>query len=75
MACIEVAEGVLVCRASGTYERVPLRRRRRFWCFTCRKHLMHELWVFRNEHPSWYADWVEWKCPSCGENNTRFPGY
>jgi len=75
MSCCELQPGVFVCRPNGELKPVLNRRRRRFWCFKCRKHLLHTLWVFEHAFPSYYADWLMWKCPECNEEHITFPGY
>lgn len=75
MACCEVLPGVHVCRPNGQWERVQGRRRKRFWCFNCRKHLMHTRMRFRHAEPSYYDDWFEWRCPKCDEEHVLFPGW
>lgn len=77
MGCCELVHGdtvIHVCRPTGQWE-VARKRRRRFWCFGCRKHLMHTLMVFRQTEPSYYADFVKWECPQCHEENVLFPGH
>lgn len=74
MTCCEVATNVHVCRPSGESRPVPKKRRKTFWCFKCRKHLMHTLMRFYHAQPSYYEDWVWWECPQCHEENILFPG-
>lgn len=75
MTCLEIAPGVHVCRPNGEWQPMPNRRRKRFWCFVCRKHFMHTLMVFRHVQPSWYEDWTQWECPQCHEEHVLFPGW
>lgn len=75
MPCYEIQPGVHICRPSGQLRQVPKRRRRRFWCFKCRKHLLHTLMRFYHTQPSYYEDWVQWECPECHEENILFPGH
>lgn len=72
--CYEIAPGVHVCRPRGAWERVQRQRRKRWWCFKCRKHLLHTLMVFRQVQPSYYDDFVKWECPNCHEEHVLFPG-
>ena len=74
MACCEVVTGVYVCRPTGEWSPVPRRWKKRWWCFTCRKHLLHTLMVFRHVQPSYYADWTRWECPQCHKEDVLFPG-
>jgi hypothetical protein len=66
---------VHICRPQGTKHPLVGRRRRAFWCFKCRKRLLHTRMVFEHTQPSWYDDWTWWECPSCHEENVLFPGY
>jgi hypothetical protein len=73
--CCEIQPGVYICRPRGKWEPVPGRRRKRFWCFGCRKHLLHRRMVFRHRQPSWYDDWYQWECPQCHKEDVLFPGW
>jgi len=75
MACCEIQPGVHVCRPNGETRPVPNRRRKQFWCFTCRKHLMHTWMRFHHKQPSWYEDWFWWECPQCHKEDILFPGW
>lgn len=72
--CIEYAPGLHVCRSAGTTRAVPGRRRKRWWCFACRKRLLHTRMMFEPKQPSYYGPNFWWECPSCGEENVLFPG-
>lgn len=78
MPCYEMVQGNEVvghvCRPSGTTRPVPGRRRKRWWCFRCRKHLLHTLMVFEPTPPSYYGPNVWWECPECREEHVLFPG-
>jgi len=79
MACNDIvsADGAVVghvCRPDGETIAVPHRRKKRWWCFNCRKHLMHTLMRFYHVQPSWYEDWTHWECPRCHEEHVLFPG-
>ena len=74
MPCLEYGPGVYICRPSGEAKPVPDRRKKRFWCFKCRKHLLHTRMRFHHEQPSYYEDWYWWQCPTCHEENILFPG-
>jgi hypothetical protein len=74
MACCEIAPGLHVCRPDGEIKPVEGCRRKAFWCFKCRKRLMHTRMRFWHTQPSWYADWFWWECPRCHEENVLFPG-
>ena len=75
MACLHIASGVHVCRPDGVWGPVPGRRRKRFWCFHCRKHLVHTLMWFVPAAPSYYGpSRPSWTCPTCQEEQVLFPG-
>lgn len=78
MACVsaDLGEGRVlhVCRVDG--ERRPVRkRRRRLWCFKCRKHTLHMLMKFFSVEPSYYDPNFWYECPTCQGDYTRFPGW
>ena len=73
MSCCEVAPGVHICRVDGEIKPAQ-KRRRRFWCFGCRKHLMHTLMGLYPTQPSYYGPNFWWECPQCHQDNTTFPG-
>lgn len=86
MACAEIVrDGRVighVCGPSGTVQRVPGRRRKRWWCFNCRQRLVHTLmWRVPDEHYWPTLRWVEWptppwwECPQCHEEHVLFPGH
>jgi len=62
-----------ICRPNGE-RRLVGKRRRKFWCFGCRKRTMHSLMRFFHTQPSWYEDWLWWECPECHQDNRSFPG-
>ena len=77
MACLhgQTSDGVSIhiCRPDG--ETRPARKRRKsFWCFQCRKHLMHTLMGFYPTEPSYYGPHFWWECPRCHEEHVLFPG-
>lgn len=74
MACCEIQPGVTMCRPNGITQPVPYRRKQRFWCFACRKHLLHTRMMFEQTQPSYYDNWFWWECPSCHEEHVLFPG-
>ncbi len=76
MPCYQLGPDVHVCRAAGTWRRARNRRRKRWWCFSCRKHLLHTLMVL-DPGPgseSYYDPIWEWRCPRCHEEHVLFPG-
>lgn len=74
MACCEVSPGVHVCRPDGFVAPAPRRRRKTWWCFKCRKHLIHTLMMWTPTGISYYGPHVWWECPHCHEENVLFPG-
>ena len=72
----ELESGVIlhVCRAHGEWKPVPNRRRKRFWCFGCRKHLLHTRMILDPGPESYYDPSWTWKCERCKEENVLFPG-
>lgn len=78
MGCHEITQGGNVvghiCRPSGTIEPVKGKRRKRWWCFKCRKHLKHTLMVSDPGPMSYYGPNFWWECPQCHEENVLFPG-
>jgi len=78
MPCCEiVSDGRVVghiCRTSGTTRPVPHRRKRRFWCFACRKRLLHTRMMFDPGPTSYYEPHFWWQCPQCEEEHVLFPG-
>lgn len=63
-----------VCHNNGMTRAVPGTRRRRFWCFVCRKRLLHTRMGFYPNEPSYYGPNFWWECPSCHEEHVLFPG-
>lgn len=79
MACCEIVQGGKVighiCRPDGEIVRVPHRRRKRVWCFECRKRLLHTL-MMRDPGPeSYYGPVFWWACERCHQDRTTFPGW
>lgn len=77
MACVsaELDNGVAlhICRTDG--EKRPGRKRRRmFWCFSCRKRQLHTLMGFYPAYGSYYDPHFWWECPTCHKDCTDFPG-
>lgn len=74
MACLSSEDGTLhICRPNG--EKRPARKRRRaFWCFSCRKRQMHTLMGFYPTEPSYYGPNFWWECPQCHGEYILFPG-
>ena len=73
MGCL-IGGGVTICLADGVTKPAK-RRRKRWWCFTCRKRLLHTLMVFIPTPPSWYAPHSWWECPRCHKEDVLFPGH
>jgi hypothetical protein len=74
MPCLNIAPGVHVCQTTGTTAPVAGRRRKRFWCFACRRHGLHTLMMFDPGPESYYGPHVWWECPQCHEEHVLFPG-
>ena len=79
MSCGELVSGGKVvghiCWPDGSWQRVPGRRRKRWWCFHCRKHLTHTLMWFIPSGPSYYGPSPpQWECPQCHQEHVLFPG-
>ena len=79
MACHEIHgdDGAVIghiCRALGGTKPVPNTRRKRWWCFNCRKHGLHRLMGFYPDEPSCYGPTFWWSCPTCHEEHVLFPG-
>ena len=72
--CLEVAPDVHVCYSNGTTQPVNGRRRKRWWCFKCRKRLLHTRMMFIPWRPSYYGTTFWWECPQCHEEHVLFPG-
>lgn len=47
-------------------------KRERKWCFACRKHGEHALWMYYDSEPSYYEPVFGWLCPTCGKDKTEF---
>ena len=77
MACLHADLGggtvLHVCRPDGQTVQVS-KRRRRFWCFQCRKRLLHVRKGFYPNEPSYYGPHFWWECPSCQGDHRLFPG-
>ncbi len=46
--------------------------RERKWCFACRKHGEHALWMHYDSEPSYYEPVFSWRCPTCNKDKTQF---
>jgi len=79
MPCHEIVnDGKVVghiCQPTGTVAPVLGKRRKRFWCFLCRKHLLHTRMVLIPEPMSYYGPNFWWECPQCHEEHVLFPGW
>ena len=73
MACVQLGN-LHVCFAGGETKRVPNMRRKRFWCFRCRKRLLHTRMVLEPEPMSYYGPTFWWECERCHEEHVLFPG-
>ena len=49
------------------------KRRRRFWCFKCRKRTLHMLMAHFPDSP-WYEPNAWYECPTCKGDYHAFPG-
>lgn len=74
MSCTELSPGVHVCRVDGETRPVVERRRKRWWCFQCRKHLLHTRMGFFPAAMSYYGPHFWWECPNCHDEHVLFPG-
>jgi len=63
-----------ICRTQAETRPVPNRRRKRWWCFKCRKHQMHTLMGSYPVEPSYYGPSFWWNCPKCNGEYVLFPG-
>lgn len=63
-----------ICWSKGETKRVPNRRRKAWWCFRCRKRLLHTLMGFYPPMYSYYGPNYWWECPQCHEEHVLFPG-
>lgn len=71
--CLEYAPGAHICQLVGRTRPVSRRRKRR-WCFNCRKRLLHTYMMFEPKQPSYYGPNFWWQCPRCHEEHVLFPG-
>jgi len=78
MPCIPIVRGDkrvgFLCCTSGETIVVPHRRKKRLWCFGCRKRLLHTLMGFYPGIESYYGPTFWYECPTCQRDNTAFPG-
>lgn len=78
MTCIPIVQGKkqvgFVCVAPGETGPLPGKRRRRLWCFGCRKRQLHTLMVFEPGPESYYGPTFWHECPTCHADHTSFPG-
>ena len=74
MPCLHLGPNVYVCRSGGEWRPVAGRRRKRWWCFNCRRHLLHTLMVLAPGPESYYDPIWQWECPQCREEHVLFPG-
>lgn len=63
-----------ICGQRGTVAPVAQRRRKRWWCFTCRKRCLHTLMMSDPGPMSYYGPTCWWQCPQCHEEHVLFPG-
>ena len=73
MSC-EHFGNLTICRVDGEKKPVPGRRRKRWWCFQCRKRGLHTRMGLYPVMGSYYDPTFWWACPSCGEEHVLFPG-
>jgi hypothetical protein len=71
MSCHNIMPNIWVCRPPRSVK-IAGRRRRRFWCFTCRKRHLHTAMMIPAH--GYYEPEFWWKCDGCGEDNRLFPG-
>lgn len=64
-----------ICWTKGEIKPVPKMRRKQFWCFKCRKRLLHTRMMLEPEPDSYYGPNYWWECPKCHEENVLFPGW
>jgi hypothetical protein len=79
VSCVEILDSggrVVghVCRSDGETRPVPNRRKKRWWCFKCRRRLLHTRMGFYPSGLSYYDPNFWWECPRCHEENVLFPG-
>ena len=67
MTCLPLPGGS-VCVPTLIHE---VRRRRTFWCFGCRRFLLHKPWLTDD---LWYDPERLWLCTGCGRDRREFPG-
>ncbi len=58
---------------SSGVTRAIRKRRKRFWCFKCRKRHLHTLMAHFPDSP-WYEPNSWWQCSTCNGDFTTFPG-
>lgn len=63
-----------VCGGDSTIAPVAGRRRKRFWCFRCRKHGLHTRMMSDYGPESYYDPRFWWSCPTCHQEHVLFPG-
>lgn len=73
-AVLENGTVIHICRADGEWKPMPNRRRKRFWCFQCRKHLLHTRLILDPGPMSYYGPSFMWSCEQCNEEHVLFPG-
>ena len=63
-----------LCQPNGKTKPIPRCRKKRWWCFKCRKRLLHTHMAFYPEQPSYYGPSFWWECPRCHGEHVLFPG-
>ena len=74
MTCHQLGPDVHVCRTDADIRPVATVRRKRWWCFNCRRHALH---TYMGAYPvglSYYGPNFWWECPHCREEHVLFPG-
>jgi hypothetical protein len=79
MPCHEIVapDGTVIghlCRPEGETKPVLHRRKKRFWCFSCRKRVLHTRMGFYPGPESYYGPTFWWECPTCRQEHIYFPG-
>ena len=67
-------QSIHICRPDGQTMPVKQRRRKRYWCFRCRQHLLHRRMMFLPPIESYYGPNYWWECSRCHQEHVLFPG-